>query len=83
MTLTFYLPEWNLQMELLFINHLPNDKILDKSKLTAFADDKSNVVEMTSSLFDRIENIVGKRRRCWLPEFSPFPAVFSSAFLLN
>ena len=23
------------------------------------------------------ENIVGKRRKCWLPAFSPFPTMFS------
>ena len=25
----------------------------------------------------RVENIEGKRRKCWLPLFSPFPTMFS------
>ena len=39
---------------------LPNDKIVDMTKLKAFADEKSNVAEMAISLFDRVENTVGK-----------------------
>ena len=35
-------------------------KILDQSKLKAFADDKIDVVEMMISLLDRVENTVGK-----------------------
>ena len=29
----------------------------------------------------RIENIVGKRRICWLPAFSSLPTMFSKRFL--
>ena len=43
-----------------YINPLPDDKILDWSKLKAFADDKLNVTKMIISVFDRVENIVGK-----------------------
>ena len=39
------------------INPLPDDKILDWSKLKVFADDKLNVTKMIISVF---ENIVGK-----------------------
>ena len=35
-------------------------KIGPLTKLKAFADDKFNVVEMLISLFDGVENIVGK-----------------------
>ena len=45
-------------------NSLPNDKILDSSKMTAFADDKLNVTEMFEFVLDRIENIVGTRCVC-------------------
>ena len=41
-------------------NPLPNDKILDRTKLKAFADDKLYVTKMIISVFDRVENIVGK-----------------------
>ena len=42
------------------IDPLSNDKFLDLTKLKAFADDKLNVAKMTTFLFDRAENIVGK-----------------------
>ena len=42
------------------INSLPNDKILDWSKLKAFADDKINVAEKLSFVLGRVENIVEK-----------------------
>ena len=63
------------------INSLPNDKISDWSKLKASADDKINVTEKLKFLLERVENIVGKGRNCWLPAFSPFPTVFSKGFL--
>ena len=27
-----------------------------------------------------VKNIVGKGEKCWLPAFSPFPAMFSTGF---
>ena len=42
------------------INTLPNDKILDVTKLKAFADDRINVVQMIITVFVRLENILGK-----------------------
>ena len=44
--------------ELLF-NPLPNDKILDMTKLKAFADDKLNVAKMTIFLF-----VVKGKKQC-------------------
>ena len=35
------------------------------------------------SLFDRVENTVGKGEKCWSPAFSPFPTVFSKAFFFK
>ena len=43
-----------------YFNPFPYDKILDHTKLKAFADDKLNVTKMIISVFDRVENIVGK-----------------------
>ena len=60
-----------------------SDKILAWSTLKAFADDKIDVVKMMISLLDRVENTVGKREKCWLPAFSPFPTVFSKDFFLR
>ena len=44
----------------LFFNSLPNNKILDWSKLKAFADDKIKIHNMIIFVFGRVENIVGK-----------------------
>ena len=40
------------------LNAVPNDKILDWSKLNAFADDKINVAEQFKFVFGGVENIV-------------------------
>ena len=37
-----------------------NDNILNRTKFKAFADDKLNVAKIMISVFDRVENIVGK-----------------------
>ena len=42
-------------------NFSPMDKILDLSKLKAFADDKKNVTEKLKFVLGRVENTVGKR----------------------
>ena len=44
----------------MYHNPLPNAKILAFTKLKAFADDKFNGAKMMISLFDNVENIVGK-----------------------
>ena len=48
-------------------------KILDVTKLIAFADDKLNVTRMMISLLDREENTVGKgdKRAMMAPNCSP------------
>ena len=62
-----------VKFELLEFNPLPDDKILDQTKLKAFADDKLNVTKMIISVFDRIKNILGKA-------ISPFPTMFLKGF---
>ena len=52
------------------VNPFPNDKILDQTKLKAFADDKLNVTKMIISVFDRVENIVGKGEIACTSDFS-------------
>ena len=42
------------------ITVLLNDEILDLSKLKAFSDDKSNVIQDFKIVLGRVENIVGK-----------------------
>ena len=61
------------------VNSLPNDKILDEAKLKEFADDK--IKSMKLIWLGR--KYCGKRRKCWLPLFSPFPTMFSNGFFLG
>ena len=44
-------------------NSLPNDKILDWSKLKVFADNKIKVNEKLKFVFGKGENIVGKKEK--------------------
>ena len=48
------------QHEFKVIKSLPNDKILNWSKLKAFAEDKINVKEKSKLVLARVENIMGK-----------------------
>ena len=52
------------------LNPFPHDKILDQTKLKAFADDKLNGAKMIISVFDRVENIVGKGEIACTSNFS-------------
>ena len=62
-------------------NPFPHDKILDQTKLKAFASDKLKVTKMIISVFDRVENMVGKGEI--VQEISPFPQCFQKASLLD
>ena len=57
------------------VNSLPNKKIWALSKLTALADNKFNSAEMLISLFDRVENIVGKRENTAVNSIFPFSLI--------
>ena len=65
------------------INSLLGNKILDRLKLKASADNKMNIGHMKTSAYEGIENTVGKKRKCWLPAFSPFPTMFSKGLFLR
>ena len=58
------------------IKPLPNDKILDMTKLKAFSNNKLDVGKMTISLFDRVENIVGKGENAGYLHFLLFSVSF-------
>ena len=60
-------------------NSLPNNNILDLSKLKAFADDKIQLTKIMIFVFDRIENIVGKGENAGYPHFLLFPQCFQKA----
>ena len=54
-------------------NPLPNVKSLVWSKLKAFADDRVNVAKTLISIFDKVENIVGKGENAVYQHFLLFP----------
>ena len=50
------------------------------SKLKAFADNISNFAKMKISVFDRVENIVGKGENAGYQHFLLFPQCFQKVF---
>ena len=57
-------------------NPLPKDKILNVTKLRAFADDKSNAAKIANSLCDKIENTAGTGENEGNQQFHLFPHCF-------
>ena len=69
----------------LCVNPLPNNLFLAWSKLKAFkafADDKTNVASKQKFFIWIGRKHCGKRRKCWLPAFSPFLTMFSKGYFL-
>ena len=66
---------------LLVFNSLPHNKILDWSKLKAFADDKLNATEKLKFVLGRVENIVGKGENAGYQHFLLFPQCFQKPSL--
>ena len=50
--------------------------MLDLSKLKAFVDDILKIIKMMISLFDRVENTVGKGENAGYQHFLLFPQCF-------
>ena len=67
----------------LILNPLLSNKILDYSKLKAFADDKINVAKMMISLSDRVENIARKGENAGYQHFLLFPQCFQKTFFFR
>ena len=59
------------------IKPFPHDKILDQTKLNAFADDKLNGTKMKISVFGTVENNVGKGEIACASNFSFSHNVFT------
>ena len=66
-------------MSVYFFNSLPNDNILDWSKLRKFADDKLSFVEKLKLVLGRVENIVGRGENTGYQYFLLFPQCFQRA----
>ena len=56
-----------------------NNKILDWSKLKAFADDEINLTEKLKFVLERVEIIVGKGENAGYQQFLLFPQCFQKA----
>ena len=63
----------NVLLQQWIANPLSNKKILDWSKLKAFADDKINVTQKLIFALGRVENIVGKGENAGYQHFLFFP----------
>ena len=61
---------------------LPNNKIVNWSKLKTFADDKIDVTEKLKVVLGRLGNIDGNRRKCGLPAFIFFSQPFTPQILI-
>ena len=64
------------------LNPLPDIRILDMTKLKAFAGDKLNITRTMVSPLDRVENTVGKGENGY-QHFLPFPQCFPNPFSLG
>ena len=60
-------------------NPLPDDKILDRSKLKQSADDNFKFHENSRNLSKRVENTVGKGEIAGYEQFLLFPQCFQNA----
>ena len=64
------------------VNSLAKNENLDWSKFKVVADNKINVTNLKIEMFfGKCRKHCGKRRKCWLPAFSPFPTMFSKGFV--
>ena len=61
------------------LNSLPNNKILDLTKLKAFADDTMNVTQKLKFALGTVENIAGKGENAGYQHFPLFPQCFQQA----
>ena len=69
-----------------FLNSLPNYRILDQSKMKAYADDRNEiyVTEKLKFVLEMVENIVGKKGgNAGYQHFLLFPTMFSKGFFFN
>ena len=61
-------------------NSLPNDKILDRSKLKTFTDYKINVPQKLKFASGSVENIVSKGENAGYQHFLHFPQSFQKTY---
>ena len=66
----------NMLLTVLSVNALQNDKLVDRSKFKAFADDKVNATQKLKFNLGRVESIVGKGENAGYQHFLHFPQCF-------
>ena len=65
------------------INSLPNDKISDPLQIKSVLTQRNHCNLKIEILLGMDRKHCVKRRKCWLPAFSPFPAIFSRGFFFR
>ena len=68
-----------IRLLVLYFNPLPDDKILDWSKLKQFADDNFKFDENSRKFFKRVENTVRKGEIACYKQILLFPQCFPKA----
>ena len=69
------IPVW--ANSIFYVNSLSNDKIVDLSEMKVLADGKNYFTYKKEIQYGRSRKFCGKRKKCWLPAFSPLLAMFS------
>ena len=62
------------------INSLPNEKKFKLVQIQSICRKQNNSGTITEICVGKSTKDCGKRRKYWLPAFSPFPTMFSKAF---
>ena len=62
---------------------LPNDKKYDQFEFKEFEDNKLNITKKLKFVLGKSRKQCRKRRKCWLPAFSPFPTMFSRGLFIR
>ena len=78
----FHMVKGSLYDKKKVIDSFPNSKILDQSKLKAY---RRQIKADQNGKYSPgyVTKHCGKKRKCWLPAFSPFPTMFSKAFFFR
>ena len=74
-----------MSFEACFVNREPFTKrqIVRLLQIDVFADNKIHNIKKIDICVEKGRKHCRKRRKCWLPAFSPFPTVFSKGFFLK
>ena len=60
-------------------NPFPHEKKMYPTKSKAFVDDKLKITKMIISVYESVENMWEKEKKCLYKQFLPFPQCFQKA----